>query len=68
MPSTIYASVKCICLGIVPNFLIALPIDAALHAAEVFPKDARKMTAEMFMLALSYRGVAAIVGGYVTGL
>ncbi len=63
--STTLQTVGAIFAGILVNFLIAVPIDLILHAAGVFPGMDVRMTDAQCAIALSYRIVAAIVGGYL---
>src|SRR5206468_826460 len=59
-------SVGAVFAGVFANFIIAMPIDAALHAAGVFPPMEVPLSNALCALAFSYRFLAALVGGYAT--
>ena len=64
--SSVGRSIWAVFAGILANFLIAVPIDALLHAQGVFPPPGETMTNGQCAIAFSYRLIAAIVGGYLT--
>lgn len=57
-------SVGAVFAGIVANML-AVPIDAVLHATGVYPPPGGETDAHL-ALAFSYRALAAVLGGAVT--
>jgi hypothetical protein len=60
------ASVGAVLAGFVTTFALSSAIDAVLHAAGVYPRLGVRMSDGLFGLALVYRGLAAIAGGWVT--
>ncbi len=52
-------------VGIFANFLIAVPFDAVFHVTGVYPPMGGDMSDGLFMLAFSYRLLAAFIGGYL---
>jgi len=52
--------------GFVTTFALSSAIDAVLHATGVYPRLGVRMSDGLFGLALVYRGLAAIAGGWVT--
>ena len=61
-------SIGAVFAGIVANVAIALALDALFHAMGVFPRLGEEMSEALFLLALSYRLLAAVAGGYLTAL
>ena len=59
-------SIGAVFAGIVANVAIALALDAFFHAMGAFPQMGEEMSDALFMLALSYRLLAAVAGGYLT--
>jgi hypothetical protein len=57
-------SAAAVAAGIGANFL-AVPVDAALHAAKVFPPVGEDMSDGLFALAFAYRAAFAVLGGWV---
>jgi len=62
----LFKSARAVFAGVLVNFIVAMPIDAVMHDTGVFPSDAAAMTDGLYAVALSYRFVAALMGGYVT--
>jgi len=52
--------------GFVTTFILSMGIDAILHATGVYPPYGVRMSDRLFVLALAYRGLATIAGGWVT--
>ncbi|HTL12746.1 MAG TPA: hypothetical protein VL588_09680 [Bdellovibrionota bacterium] len=59
-------SILAVVMGVLANFLIAVPIDIGLHAAGIYPPMDQPLSDPLCALALSYRLAAAVVGGYLT--
>jgi len=64
-PRRLGRSTAAVIAGFVTVLVTHTGTDAILHAAAVFPTDA-PMSNELFSLALAYRVVFTILGGYVT--
>lgn len=63
----ILQSIAAVFAGFVVVFALSTGIDAVLHAMGVFPSpDQRMPQPELNLLALSYRLVVTVLGGYVT--
>jgi hypothetical protein len=52
--------------GIVVNVVLSTATDAVMHASGVFPPVGQAMSDGLFALALAYRLVYTVLGGYVT--
>ncbi|MFI5400294.1 MAG: hypothetical protein ACHQZQ_04480 [SAR324 cluster bacterium] len=59
-------SMGAVAAGILANFVIAIPIDVVLHVLGIFPPWNGQISDPLAALALSYRVVAAVAGGYIT--
>jgi len=59
-------SVGSISAGVFANVILAVPIDTVLHSVGVFPPAGEPMSHQGYLLAFSYRFIAAIAGGYAT--
>jgi len=66
MMSELFKSARAVFAGVLVNFVVAVPIDAVMHSTGVFPRDATQMTDGLYAVALAYRFMAALMGGYVT--
>src|SRR5213076_3120288 len=64
--SSKFRSVGSVFGGLAAVFLITTVTDVILHATGVFPPWSQRMADTLFLVALSYRVVYGIVGGYVT--
>jgi len=53
--------------GLLAIVVVTTAIDAALHAAGVYPPPGEPMADALFLLALAYRVVSGIGAGYLTG-
>jgi hypothetical protein len=60
------ASVGAVVAGFATTFALSTAIDAGLHATGVFPPLGVRMSDSLFVLALGYRGLATIAGGWLT--
>ncbi len=65
-PRRIGASVGAVVAGFATTFALSTAIDAGLHATGVYPPVGVRMPDALFVLALVYRGLATIAGGWVT--
>jgi hypothetical protein len=52
--------------GLVVIVILSIATDTALHASAIFPPWGEPMADGLFLLALAYRIVYGIAGGYVT--
>ena len=60
-------SVGAVVAGIIAVIVLSTATDAVLHATRVFPPaDQMMMDPMLFLLALTYRGVFTLLGGWVT--
>lgn len=59
-------SVWAVFAGILVNVIPATLLDAIFHATGVYPPMGERMADALFGLAISYRLVLAVTGGYVT--
>jgi hypothetical protein len=59
-------SIAAVFAGLLTNIIPAMSIDAALHAAEIYPPMGQPMSHALLVLAFSYRLVLAVAGGYFT--
>lgn len=64
-PRPLRRSIGAVIAGFVTVLVTHTGTDAILHAAAVFPTDA-PMSNQLFGLALAYRVVFTVLGGYVT--
>lgn len=63
----ILLSVAAVVAGFAVVFVLSTGIDAIFHAMKVYPPEGQKMPQpELNLLALSYRLVVTVLGGYVT--
>ena len=60
-----WKSVGAVVAGIAANFL-AVPIDAAMHAARVLPPPGQDTPDGLLAVAFGYRALLAVLGGLVT--
>jgi hypothetical protein len=52
--------------GFVTVFVLSSVTDAVLHATGVYPPAGRTMSAGLFVLAIAYRTVFTVLGGFLT--
>jgi hypothetical protein len=65
-PSRILRSIGAIVAGLLVIFVLSLGTDVVLHATGVFPPWFQPMAGPLFVLALAYRCVYAVLGCYIT--
>lgn len=65
-PRSILRSIAAVFAGVVAVFILSLGTDMVLHATGVFPPWFQPMAGMLFMLALAYRIVYGVAGGYIT--
>lgn len=59
-------SIGAVFAGIVVNVVLSTATDAVMHASGVYPPVGQAMSDGLFALALAYRLVYTVLGGYVT--
>ena len=59
-------SVGAVVGGFLVTAVASTAADAIMHATGVFPKSPRNMTDGLFLLALGYRALFTVAGGFVT--
>jgi hypothetical protein len=59
-------SVAAVFAGILVNFVLSLATDVVMHKTGVFPGWGQAMAPSLFALALTYRLIYTVIGGYVT--
>jgi hypothetical protein len=64
-PRSILRSIAAVFAGVVAVFILSLGTDVVMHATGIFPPWFQPMAGALFMLALAYRIVYGIAGGYV---
>jgi hypothetical protein len=60
------ASILAVVAGFLTTAVASTAVDAILHATRVYPPAGERMADGLFVLALSYRAVATVGGGWVT--
>lgn len=65
-PRRLLRSVGAVIAGLITNIVLAGAIDAALHAAGVYPPLSQPMDDDRWVLALVTRIVAGVIGGVLT--
>jgi len=65
-PRRVLPSIGAVLAGFIATFVLSVGTDAALHAAGVFPALGRPMADSLFVLAMAYRAVYTVAGGWVT--
>ncbi len=63
---SILRSVGAIVAGFAAVVVLSIATDAVLHAVGVFPPVGQPMTAGLYALALAYRTLFTVAGGYIT--
>lgn len=63
---SIFRSVGAVLAGLLFVIIITTATDAVLHATGIFPPWGQPMSDSLFVLALAYRIVYGIAGGYIT--
>src|SRR6185436_12732012 len=59
-------SIGAVFAGILVNFMLSLGTDVVLHSTGVFPGWGQPMSDGLFAVALAYRLVYTVLGGYLT--
>jgi hypothetical protein len=59
-------SIGAVFAGILVNFMLSLGTDVVLHSTGVFPGWGQPMSEGLFAVALAYRLVYTVLGGYLT--
>lgn len=59
-------SVVAVAAGLIVNVVLSSAADQIMHALNVFPSDAEYMGNGQFALAVAYRTVFMVLGGYLT--
>ncbi|MDB5455557.1 MAG: hypothetical protein JWP92_1142 [Caulobacter sp.] len=66
-PRRVMRSVTAVLAGFIVVVLLSIGVDAVLHAAKVYPPPGEPMNdPALNLLALAYRSVFTVLGGYVT--
>jgi hypothetical protein len=61
----ILRSVGAVLAGLVFVIVITTTTDALMHATGIFPPEGQVMAGSLFLLALAYRTIYGLAGGYV---
>ena len=64
-PRRTLRSIGAVFAGLVAVVALDLGLDAVMHAAGVYPPWGQAMASHLFLLAIAYRMVDGIVGGYI---
>ena len=64
-PRRILRSIAAVFAGVLAVFILSIGTDVVMHATGVFPPWFQPMSGALFMLALAYRIVYGIAGGYI---
>ncbi len=64
-PRAIGRGILAVLVGVAANFVLSLGTDAILHATGVYRAWGEPMADHLWALALAYRAVYAVVGGYL---
>ncbi|KAA0017393.1 hypothetical protein [Antrihabitans cavernicola] len=59
-------SVLAIAAGLITNVVLSSAVDQVMHSLNVFPSSAEYMGNGQFALAVAYRTVFMVLGGYLT--
>ena len=65
-PRRILQSIGAVLAGLLAIVILSIATDQALHATGVFPPFGQPMADALFLLALAYRIVYGVAGGYIT--
>jgi peptidoglycan/LPS O-acetylase OafA/YrhL len=60
------ASAGAVAAGFLVTAVASIATDAVMHAAGIFPSSPRAMSDPLFALALAYRALFTVAGGYAT--
>jgi hypothetical protein len=64
-PRRILRSIGAVFAGVVAVFILCLGTDVVMHATGIFPPWFQAMSDALFVLALAYRIVYGVAGGYI---
>lgn len=64
-PKNLRRSFVALITGFLAVVILSLATDAAMHATHIFPPIGRQMSDALFALALAYRTIYGILGGYL---
>jgi hypothetical protein len=64
--STLLRSIGAVFAGLIAVIITSTLTDVVLHATGVFPPLGQPMSDSLFVLAMTYRIIFGIVGGYIT--
>jgi hypothetical protein len=64
-PRRVLRHIGAVLAGLLAVVILDTTIDAVLHATGVFPPFGQPMADALFLLAVAYRAVDGVVGGYV---
>jgi hypothetical protein len=64
-PRRILRSIGAVFAGVVAVFILSLGTDVVMHATGIFPPWFQAMSDALFVLALAYRIVYGVAGGYI---
>jgi hypothetical protein len=67
-PRRVLRSIGAVFAGLVAVFVLSLGTDALLHATGIYPPWLKPMSTPLWLLAIGYRIVYGIAGGYVAAL
>jgi hypothetical protein len=65
-PRRILRSIGAVFAGVVAVFILSLGTDVVMHATGIFPPWFQAMSDALFVLALAYRIVYGVAGGYIS--
>ena len=64
-PRRILRSIGTVLAGVLAVFILSLGTDVVLHATGIYPPWFQPMAGALFLLALAYRIVYGVAGGYI---
>src|SRR5712692_19719 len=64
-PRRILRSIGSVFAGVLAVFILSLGTDVVMHATGIFPPWFQAMSGTLFMIALGYRIVYGVAGGYI---
>lgn len=65
-PRSLLKSIGAVLAGVLAVFILSLTTDVVMHATGIFPPWFQPMAGALWALALAYRVVYGIAGGYIT--
>jgi surface polysaccharide O-acyltransferase-like enzyme len=66
-PRRILRSIGAVVAGLLFVIVVTTITDVLMHAAGIFPPVGQAMADSLFLLAIAYRTIFGIAGGYITG-